>query len=399
MTRWTLHHGDALDVLRGMPDASVDAVVTDPPAGIAFMGKEWDGHKGGRAAWVAWLAAILAECYRVTKPGGRLLCWSIPRTSHWTGCAVEDAGWLIENTIAHMFGSGFPKGRSQLKPAREDWWLARKPGGMVPPLRIDECRIATDDNLSGGAYCGDGERASIFGMERTDRDYQQPAGRWPANVLLSHADGCAPSACVAGCPVAMLDAQSGCLHAPGTNGRSAGQGNAYGIFGKVAQHSTYCDTGTASRFFQQFDPDPFVYQAKASRRDRNAGCEGLPEKRGPVMNARCVNCGKGQLDGRRYGPCCDVPEYEQAAPAGNVRNHHPTVKPTALMQYLVRLIAAPGAIVLDPFTGSGSTGRGALLEGCRFVGIERDPEYIEIARARLTEADRAEVQQPLAIGA
>lgn len=97
---WHVEHGDSLVVLKSMPDACVDAVVTDPPAGIGFMGKEFDSNRGGRGRWIAWLSERLAECYRVTKPGGRMLCWSIPRTMHWTGCAIEDAGWEIENTIA-----------------------------------------------------------------------------------------------------------------------------------------------------------------------------------------------------------------------------------------------------------------------------------------------------------
>jgi hypothetical protein len=105
----TLYAGDALDVLRTLPDQSVDAVVTDPPAGIAFMGKQWDGAKGGREQWSAWLAAIMAEALRVTKPGGHALVWALPRTAHWTACGLEDAGWQVRDRITHLFGSGFPK--------------------------------------------------------------------------------------------------------------------------------------------------------------------------------------------------------------------------------------------------------------------------------------------------
>lgn len=250
--RWHVEHGDSLVVLKSMPDACVDAVATDPPAGIAFMGKGWDefgrvndraidptkNNKGllpsygrggtpedrrkanrrARDAFIPWLTEVLEECYRVTKPGGRMLCWSIPRTMHWTGCAIEDAGWEIENTIAHLFGSGFPKAKTQLKPAREDWWLARKPAKNVLPLNIDECRVATNDNLNGGAYAQNGTerydgaenwrfkrtgRSALPGDERegaslgmlapgqtTGREFVQPSGRWPANLVLSHAEGC-----------------------------------------------------------------------------------------------------------------------------------------------------------------------------------------------------------------
>lgn len=104
-----LFHGDCLDVLRTLPDASVDAVVTDPPAGIAFMGKSWDKDRGGRVGWVAWMAEVMSEALRVTKPGGYALVWALPRTSHWTACGIEDAGWEIRDCITHLFGSGFPK--------------------------------------------------------------------------------------------------------------------------------------------------------------------------------------------------------------------------------------------------------------------------------------------------
>lgn len=105
----TLHQGDCLDVLRGMADCSVDAVVTDPPAGISFMGKAWDHHKGGRSAWIAWMTEIAAEVNRVLKPGGHALVWAIPRTSHWTATAWEDAGFEVRDRVAHVTGSGFPK--------------------------------------------------------------------------------------------------------------------------------------------------------------------------------------------------------------------------------------------------------------------------------------------------
>ena len=106
--RWTVEHGDALDVLRGLPDNCVDSIVTDPPAGISFMASDWDGDKGGRDSWIAWLQEISTECMRVLKPGGHALVWSFPRTSHWTATALENAGLEIRDSIHHVFGSGFP---------------------------------------------------------------------------------------------------------------------------------------------------------------------------------------------------------------------------------------------------------------------------------------------------
>jgi len=105
----TIHHGDCLEVLKQLPDCSVTAVVTDPPAGISFMSKAWDSDKGGPRQWIAWLTDILAECLRVLKPGGHALVWALPRTSHWTGTALELAGFEVRDQLVHIFGTGFPK--------------------------------------------------------------------------------------------------------------------------------------------------------------------------------------------------------------------------------------------------------------------------------------------------
>src|SRR5690242_19577588 len=105
----TILHGDCLAVLRTLPDNSVDAIVTDPPAGISFMGKRWDSDHGGRQQWIQAFAAIYRECLRVLKPGGHALVWALPRTSHWTATALEDAGFEIRDRVSHFFGSGFPK--------------------------------------------------------------------------------------------------------------------------------------------------------------------------------------------------------------------------------------------------------------------------------------------------
>ena len=107
--------GDCLDRLKELEDDSIDSIVTDPPAGISFMGKDWDKNKGGKRQWIQWMREISKGCLRVIKPGGHALVWSIPRTSHWTGDAWEDAGWVVRNKIYHLFGSGFPKSRDLWK--------------------------------------------------------------------------------------------------------------------------------------------------------------------------------------------------------------------------------------------------------------------------------------------
>ncbi len=333
-----LHQGDCLEVLRTLADASVDAVVTDPPAGIAFMGKAWDKNKGGRAEWIAWLAERLVECLRVAKPGAHLLCWGLPRTSHWTGMAIEDAGWLIEDRIAHHFGTGFPKGKAKLKPATEDWWLATKPGG-AKFLNVKGCQVGTNAGWSypngrGGSEPHHMQRGQRNGI--ADKPCQATSGRWPTNLVLSHSPDC-NGECVEGCPVREMGKQSARIHSAGsakqaddwTHGFGEYNASAYEI-GKDRRPHRFGDSGTAARFFPTF-----IYQAKATKADRGDG------------------------------------------------NGHPTVKATPLMQWLCRLVTQPGGVILDPFAGSGSTGNAAIAEGFGFIGIEQDGEYLDIAEARM----------------
>ena len=146
MTYW-IENADSALLLPTLPAASVDALVTDPPAGIGFMGKEWDGSKGGRDKWIAWLAGILRECRRVMKPGAYGWVWAIPRTSHWTAMACEDAGFAVRDVMTHIQSQGFPKSRSSLKPAAEHWILIKAPGELQE-LRIEESRIGTASTKS-----------------------------------------------------------------------------------------------------------------------------------------------------------------------------------------------------------------------------------------------------------
>jgi site-specific DNA-methyltransferase (adenine-specific) len=375
-----LHRGDCLDILPKLPDDSVDAVVTDPPAGIGFMGKGWDGDKGGRREWVGWLSAVLGECLRVARPGSVLLCWAIPRTSHWTGCAIEDAGWQIEDRIAHHFGSGFPKHKSKLKPATEDWWLARKPGPKW--LGVGACRARTGDDT---ARANNGTAPGLMNDDawrpKAMATGGDPAGRWPANLLLSHSPGC-NGTCNDDCPIRLMGEQGGKRSSrPGRN--PGGVRQVYGDGWTPKSPRDYVDpsdTGTAARFFPNFDADPFLYCPKASRSERNRGCEGMAPKGTAERPGRnqCVNGVKLGGSGKPVnGDGKDRPSA----------NHHPTVKPEALMRWLCRLATPPGGIVLDPFMGSGSTGVAAIREGFGFVGAERDPEYFAVAERRIAAAE------------
>ncbi|MFY3300205.1 DNA-methyltransferase [Achromobacter xylosoxidans] len=381
--RYALHHGDCIEAMRGMAQATVDAIVTDPPYELGFMGKAWD------STGIAYNVEVWREALRVLKPGGHLLAFGGSRTYHRLAAAIEDAGFEIRDQIMWIYGSGFPKSHNldgawsgwgtALKPAHEPICVARKPlCGTVAAnvlahgtgaLNIDGCRIATADNLNGGAYAEAGGRTvsgslhAGSGMNQPGKTvgtkFVQPAGRWPANVIHNGSE----------------EVLQAFPKAPGQLARSredgAQQGNRiYGAMkhgGPVHEPRSESDS-SAARFF---------YCAKAGRADRNEGLDGLPDRVGG-MNSNT----SGQHITRRDGW---TPEP--------VKNHHPTVKPTDLMRYLCRLITPPGGLVLDPFMGSGSTGKAAILEGFRFVGCELEPEYIAIARARIQHAAAVEQHQ------
>jgi site-specific DNA-methyltransferase (adenine-specific) len=344
------------------------------------MGKEWDSDKGGRAGWVAWMTEVMRECHRVMKPGAHGLVWAIPRTSHWTATALEDAGFEVRDVITHLFGQGFPKsldiskainkaagakreiigdnpnkrdahvegGRgfdkdlggkklqtmsitapstdaakqwagwgTALKPASEHWILVRKP--------CEEKTVAANvlEWGTGGL--------NIDGCRIREKEGLPQLGRFPANLVLSHTPYCTDEQCDIECATLALDAQSGTLK---SGERKAGYirraGSTYSPDHKPDNRTHKANSGGASRFF---------YCAKISPSERGDG------------------------------------------------NNHPTVKPQKLMRYLCRLITPPGGTVLDPFMGSGSTGMAAKAEGFKFVGIEKQQEYFEIARARIASRD------------
>ncbi len=382
--RYTLHRGDCLAVLRTLPDASVHAVVTDPPYGLSFMGNRWDYQVPSAGIW--------AQCLRVLKPGGHLLSFAGARTHHRMACNIEDGGFEIRDMIAWVYGQGFPKSLNldgdwqgfgtALKPALEPITLARKPLiGTVAEnvdstgcgaLNIDGCRVGirekektTDAKTTAHAHHAYG-RPSGGGKKL-------PPGRWPANLI--H-DG-SPEV-LAGFPVT---GPAKAAPRGGTNPNPMDWGNVRSDGDVVKGHN---DTGgSAARFF---------YCAKASKADREEGLHGLPDN---VLARSC----QAQAEAVRGNA------VEESAGAFNVprkrKNHHATVKPTSLMRYLCRLVTPPGGTVLDPFMGSGSTGKAAMLEGFHFIGIDLDEDdhgnpagYIQLAAARIAHASTQYFREP-----
>lgn len=422
MSNITLLNGDCLVKLQELDDNSVDSIVTDPPYGIDFMGKKWDYDVPSVEIW--------EQCLRVLKPGGYLLAFAGTRTQHRMAVRIEDAGFEIRDMIAWVYGSGFPKSHNiskaldkmagaerefipvgnavkrmipgadqnkkgwikddgreyqpgvevavtddakkwdgwgtALKPALEPITVARKPleektvaanvlkygtGG----INIDESRIALDgprkkiiskSEKSDNAF-GDGLNGS------KNLGFIDTQGRFPANLIHDGSE-----------EVTELFPNAKAGGANKARKRNDENENAYGKYERVVDFDSYADNGSAARFF---------YVPKTSKKDRNDGLDKFNTKATASSEFRPNHAEKAEQgeDGNPYGRW--TPE----------KNNHPTVKPTDLMRYLVTMVTPKGGTTLDPFMGSGSTGRGAKLGGFNFIGVELDPDYFEIAKARI----------------
>lgn len=336
-----------------LPDNSVSAIVTDPPYGLRFMGKKWDYDVPGVDIW--------AECLRVLKPGGHLLAFAGTRTQHRMAVRIEDAGFEIRDMIAWVYGSGYPKHRSSLKPALEPITMARKPAPRATLLNIDACRVGDEVRYNPPALFAAGGNSlnmSVVGMPQ-DAVGRMAEGRYPANLIhdgspevLAHF----PDSAGSGGSVPNVKIS-------GYGDGAVGTGAAEYLGGERTKVD--CGTGSAARFF---------YCAKAGKRDRNEGLEAFDA----VMANFAAGTGLSKNgDGSPRNMNADA------------KNPHPTVKPTELMRYLCRLVTPPGGLIVDPFAGSGSTGKAAILEGFQFIGFELDPQYTAIANARLEAARNA----------
>ena len=361
MSPFTLHLGDCLDALRQLPDASVDAVVTDPPYGLSFMGKRWDYDVPSVEIW--------AECLRVLKPGGHLLAFAGTRTQHRMAVRIEDAGFEIRDMIAWVYGSGFPKSLDVSKA------IDKAAGAERETKRV---RYSPQQ-----LNCKDGQNERPWMKAASEVGYHELPGDEPATDAARQWQGWG---------TALKPSLE-----PLTVARKPLSGN---VAQTVLAHGTGALNIDGCRVPTDDNLNGGAYSSAAS--ERHDGADNWRMKRGGHGNAgdfsppagrwpaNLIHDGSEEVTGLLgeaarffYTPKADGTDRNEGTEA---RNIHPTVKPTDLMQYLCRLVTPPGGTVLDPFMGSGSTGKAAQMEGFRFIGCERDPDYFAIAKARVETA-------------
>lgn len=428
--RCVLLHGDSAQLGDVLGENNVDAIITDPPAGISFMGQSWDGDKGGRDQWIAWLAELLRPALRALKPGGHALLWAIPRTSHWTAMALELAGFEIRDVHHHLFGTGFPKSLNiskaidahlgaerlvvrrakgvasddtnslgsfapeydvtvagfpearaaeglgtALKPAVEHWILARKPlDGTYAANVLKHSTGGLNIDACRISYAADGPPAPVFSGAKGGNAGQLygASGKYQSNVSAvgrwpAHLSLEHAEACAPGACVIGCSVR--------LLDEQSGNVGSHGGCVKSSMGYTGGGSGVArANLKSKGGASRFFYVAKGSRAEKDAGLDHLTSKSG------------GEATGREEGSAGTQNPRAGAGRTGGARNHHPTVKSIALMRWLIRLVTPPGGVVLDMFAGSGTTGCAALAEGIRFIGCEMTDEYIPIIEGRLRHA-------------
>ena len=431
-------NGDSLEILRELSPNSIDSLVTDPPSGISFMGKDWDGGKGGRDQWIAWLQAIMVECMRVLKPGGHGLVWALPRTAHWTGMALELAGFEIRDSIHHIFGTGFPKSLnvskqidklagverpvvgsydvpditgdaycvtndkqatghykkrvqnittaatddakkwdgfgSALKPGHEVWWLVRKP--------LEEKGIARQVLATGtGALNIDGGRVGDE-VRHNPSCHNDGTTATPIMVAGGETEGRITKGRFP--PNILFTHNHDCTEVCSEGCPVAELGAQSGV--KNAKSSMRGTSSHKNCYGIYTTPDSIrghTDKGTASRFFPIFRYQAKPstrERNAGITTDEKQKVFNGQSDHSASKAPGSLEECFTPKPA---RNHHPTVKSIELMRWLVRLVTPPNGIVLDPFCGSGSTGCAAIIEGFDFVGIELSEEYRDLALQRI----------------
>jgi DNA modification methylase len=383
-------HGDCLEKMRELGDGTIDSIVTDPPYGLSFMGKGWDYGVPGSEFWV--------EALRVAKPGTHLLAFGGTRTYHRLAVAIEDAGWEIRDCVMWVYGSGFPKSHNVSKGIDK---ASDFNGEVIGTEKIDI-------GIQGGSM-HTGRKTNV--VERKIRKPSPNASKWGGwGTALKPAY---EPIIVARKPLTSTVAENVLRHGTGAINidgcRIEGQKgwpdskqyNPGHLVGGSKKTAEYQDNSQSPNKFNGRWPANLIHDGS----DEVVGLFPSPHGAGSLRQNQRDTTGEAKgmfpthgAGGHRFGDSGSAARFFYCAKASkrdrDEGNGHPTVKPTDLMRYLCRLVTPPEGIVLDPFMGSGSTGKAAMLEGFDFVGIEKEADYIKIAEARIAKA-KAEKQEQL----
>ena len=362
-----LIHGECLEELKKLSDNSVDSCVTDPPAGIGFMGKEWDHNKGGRDNWIEWLSTIMIEVKRVLKPGGYCFVWGLPRTSHWTATALEDAGFEIRDVVTHVFGSGFPKSlnisiaidkKKGLQKHRSKAFVTAGQGTQLDKDTGGDLQSPNSESM-GVKYEGKSEEAKQW--EGWGSNLKPASEHW---ILCRK-------------PLSEKTIADNVLKW-GTGGINIDESRI-----DNSDMKPRCNEFRFPANFMHDGSDEIVEQFTSTRLT-------FTINRGEHImwtSNNTENHERGGFDGEgsaaRFFYCSKASKKEKNEGLDDCKSTHPTVKPIKLMTYLINMVTPPNGIIIDPFMGSGSTGVAAVQNGYDFIGIEKEKEYFEIAEKRI----------------
>lgn len=393
----TVFHGDCLDVMREIPDASIDAICCDPPYGLGFMGREWDDLPPG----LPWAQ----ECLRVLKPGGHLLAFGGTRTWHRLACAVEDAGFEVRDSIAWLYGSGFPKSMDvskaldkRLGAEREVTREATRPLEPGEVITFDQRSSTERERRDNPVTPAAAAAAAGWGTALKPAFEPIVVGRKPlagtvADNWLAHRTGALN---IDGCRTAFTsaadEAESKDKNRHADFGTAPGGNEVYGDFSMV-ERKNYDPPG-------RWPANVLLAEDQAAALDRQSGTTVSTPGTNPALGRSAGILGSpsprpdaGQPMGYddQGGASRFFPTFRYEAKAPTVERprdgevSHPTVKPLDLMRWLVRLVTPPGGVVLEPFAGSGTTAEACVIEGFRCIAIEREATYLPLIVARLSK--------------
>jgi len=392
-----IHTGDCFDVLADPPAESVHAVVTDPPYGLAFMGRDWDDFEPKE--YQEWCEQWATEVKRVLKPGGHLLAFSSNRTHHRLFAGVEDAGFEIRDTITWHYGSGFPKASDISK-------TIDKRAGIEPDSINDaegvgfmnsdddgwndtQKHIQMGEPATDAAKKWDGFKTGLKPATEYVVMARKPFDGATVDSVLEHGTGALN---IEACRIDAVDggwSQKGARQDI-TGGNYAGGNGENAAYGDPDEVKECPDSG-------RYPSNVVFDEIEAERLDRTVGdtsSSGRQSRNGDeTASTRYTNDGSTNFaaePGQRRGDSGGPSRYFYTSKAskaertedGSIDNAHPTVKPQDLMEWLVKLVTAESQIVLDPFCGSGTTLKAAKAVGRQFIGIERQPKWADVARVR-----------------